>query len=118
MRWVLIILVLLGVVAVFTNPTEDDLRGVLGQFVAIKVDEKLNEMAPPPEALPGPLSGLRDRAKDVIAPAVTNSIGIRRNNYFLFSVFHLDIPNVPMEKEPPQCVIGAFKVVFVPMATC
>lgn len=118
MRWFLIILVLLGVTAFFTNPTEEDLRGVLSKFVAMKVDEKLDEMAPPPEALPGPLGELRDKAKEALTPAITNSIGIRRSNYFVFSVFHLDVPNVPMEKEPPQCVIGAFKFVFVPMAKC
>jgi hypothetical protein len=118
MRWFLIILVVLGVAAFFTNPTEDDLRAVLGRFVAMKVDEKVDEVVPPATALPAPLGALRDKAKDAIAPAVTNSIGIRRSNFVLFSVFHLDIPNVPMEKEPPQCVIGAFKAVFIPLSSC
>lgn len=118
MRWFLIILVVLGVGAFFTNPTEDDLRAVLSQFVTAKVDEKMNEVVPPPEALPGPLGELRDRAKETITTNVMDSIGIRRSNYFLFSVFHLDVPNVPMEKEPPQCVIGAFKAVFIPLSSC
>jgi hypothetical protein len=117
MRWVLIILALLGVTAFFTNPTENDLRGVLSQFVAMKVDEKLDQIAPPP-GLPGPLGELRDKAKEAITPAITSSIGIRRTSYGVFSVFHLDIPNVPMEKEPPKCVIGAFKAVFIPLSSC
>lgn len=118
MRWFLIILVALGVGALFTNPTEDDLRGVLSQFVAAKVDEKVDGALPPAEALPGPLGEFRDRAKETITTNVMGSIGIRRDNYLLFSIFHLDIPNVPMEKEPPQCVIGAFKAVFIPLAKC
>lgn len=118
MRWFLIVLVLLGVAAAATNPNENDLRGVLSQFVAMKVDEKLGQLPEPPPNLPGPLGQFRDRAKESLAPAITNSIGIRRDNFFLFSVFHLDIPNVPMEKEPPQCLIGAFKVVFVPLMSC
>jgi hypothetical protein len=118
MRWFLIILALLSVTAFFTNPAEEDLRGVLSQFVAMKVDEKLNEVAPPPANLPGPLGDLRERAKQALTPAITYSIGIRRDNFYLFSVFHLDVPPVPMEKEPPQCVIGAFKFVFIPLAKC
>ena len=118
MRWFLIIIMLLGVTSFFTNPNEDDLRSVLSEIVEMKVDEKLNEMAPPPPNLPGPLGDLRDRAKEALTPAITNSIGIRRDNFYLFSVFHLDVPNVPMEKEPPQCLIGALKFVFIPMAEC
>jgi hypothetical protein len=118
MRWLLIILVLIGIAAAVTNPAEDDLRGVLSQFVSAKVDEKVDQMAPPVEGLPGPLGELKDRAKDALKPAIMDNIGIRRNNYVLFSVFHLDVPNVPMEKAPPQCVIGAFKVVFIPLQSC
>jgi hypothetical protein len=118
MRWLLIMLVLLGVAAAATNPGEDDLRAVLSQFVSVKVEEKLDQMPPPPGALPGPLGELRDRAKQALTPAIMDSIGVRRGNYLLFSVFHLDVPNVPMEKAPPQCVIGAFKTVFIPLQSC
>jgi hypothetical protein len=118
MRWLLIILVVLGVAAALTNPTEDDLRGVLTQFVSAKVDEKVEQTVPQIPNLPGPLADIRERAKDTIKANVLSSIGIRRSNYFLFSVFHLDIPNVPTDKPPPQCVIGAFKAMFVPLDKC
>ena len=118
MRWFLIILAVLGVGAALTNPNEDDLKSVLSKFVSAKVDEKVDQALPPAEGLPGPLGELRERAKERIAGTAMESIGIRRNNYIFFSVFHLDIPNVPMEKEPPQCVIGAFKAVFIPLAAC
>lgn len=118
MRWFLIILVGLGVVAFFTNPTEPDLRAVLAKFVNAKVDEKVDQLAPPVTALPGPLGALRERAKEAIKPMAMDSIGIQWNNYVVFSVFHLTFPDVPMEKAPPTCIIGAFKAVFIPLQSC
>lgn len=118
MRWFLFILVLLGVTAFLTNPVEEDLRGVLAQFVSAKVDAKVDEVAPPVVGMPGPLGEIRERAKETLKSGAMAAIGVRRDNYGLFSVFHLDVPPVPMEKEPPKCVIGAFKFVFIPLASC
>jgi hypothetical protein len=114
MRWFMIAIVLVLIAAFFTNPTESDLRGVLSTIVAAKVEERVPQGPP----LPGPLGELRDKAVAAATPAIMDQIGIRRDNYFLFSVFHLDVPKVPMEKEPPACVVGAFKMLFIPMSRC
>lgn len=118
MRWFLFILFVLGVTAFLTNPDEEDLRGVLAQFVGAKVDAKVDQLAPPVVGMPGPLGEFRERARETLKSGAMASIGIRRDNFGLFSIFHLDVPPVPMEKEPPQCVIGVFKVIFIPLAKC
>lgn len=133
MRFFLFLIFALSVAGYFTNPTEADLRGVLEPMVASKVESEMKNLpdspkmpsAPQLPGLPGvptpalPQTGtLKEDLKRQIVARIMTEIKIERQNYYVFSMFRLQVPEVPGQPKPPGCVFGAFKMGFIPLTSC
>jgi hypothetical protein len=116
MRFFLFLLIVAAVGAYFTNPTEADLRAQMGSILE-SYASKVEGAAPPQSSPENPAGAIIDAVKQAVLPAVTNSIGIERTDYRLFSTYKLKAAEGTDQAQMPGCLIGAYKM-FIPLKSC
>lgn len=110
MRFLLVLLILVAIGLASTNPTTDDVRGLIEAQVAAK-------FGPPVDSLPGVPADLSTAVSDKLK----SEIYIDRKDYYLFSVFKVTVGgNYAIGNTPdgvsheggqqlPGCIIGIAK---------
>lgn len=112
MRVLLFLVIVAAVALYFTNPNTDEVRAAINDYAASKIDAGIAG---------GNLPNLPPQVGAAIGDKVNEQTFIQRQNYYLFSVYHVtmggqDVPGATPEtttheggQQLPGCLIGIAK---------